>query len=58
LIVSFCADGQNQAVAQNLKNVGADNQRFMKSGRAPVWRQGFPWPETDGTLFIPLAPDV
>ena len=53
-IFSFCANGRNQAVAQNLKNIDADNQRFTKSERAPVWRQGFPRPETGGTLIIPL----
>ena len=40
LILNFCANGRNQAVAQNLKNVDADNQRFTKSKLAPVWRQG------------------
>ena len=54
LILNSCANGRNQAVAQNLKNVDADNQRFTKSKLAPVWRQGFPRPETDGTLIIPL----
>ena len=54
LILGFCANGRNQAVAQDFKNVESDNQWVTKSGRAPVWRQGFPRPETDGTLIIPL----